>query len=814
MRSLLQDLHYAGRMLLRSPGFTLLTVLTLALGIGADAAIFSVVNGVLLRPLPYPRSASLMSVYSQFPGLGFDRFWVSAPEFLEFRERATTFEEVGAYRTGEVNLQGGDQPVRARAVAASASLFRVLSADPQLGRVFTPGEDLPNAERVTVLSDGLWRRAFGGDPGVLGRRVKIDGQERTIVGVMPPGFDLVGQHVELWAPLGLDPANPGGRGSHSLYLVGRLRPGATLAQARSELDGLLARWKRELPDDHTPDPESHRLVIKPLLDDVVGDVRAKVLVLAAAVGLVLLIACLNVANLLLARAEARHREIAIRTALGARRQRLIRQLLTESVLLALLGGAFGILLAFLGVRAIVALNADSIPRVEAIGIDTRVVLFTLALSLLTGILFGLAPALHARAGSFFTVLREGQRGTAGRAAQWFRRALVVTEIAMASLLLIGAGLLIKSFWMLQQVSPGFEAANLLSLQVALPRASYPEPHQQGAFFKTLTERIAALPGVVGAAAVSGLPPKRDVDANNTEFESIKPSKDGPPQNVDYFQFVSRDYFATMRIPVVTGRVFSPADSAGSPGVAVINQTMARVFWPHKSPLGERVRNPDPAAPWLTIVGVVADVKQGGLDQKTGTELYFLQDQAPETVGFSPRTMYLMVRTQGDPMALAGAVRSTVRQMDPALPVAELKPMDRVLADSMGRPRFIMVLVMLFAALALILAAVGTYGVLSYAVQQRTREIGVRMALGAQLGQVLRMVLGQGARLAGIGLLLGVVGAVALRRILASLLFGVTATDPLIFVLVVALLALISFLACLVPAQRAARIDPLLALRSE
>jgi putative ABC transport system permease protein len=818
MRTLLQDLRYAGRLLLRSPGFSLLTILTLALGIGANAAIFSVVNGVLLSPLPYREPERLTAVFSQFPGLGFDHFWVSPPEFLDLRDQATTFAGVGAYTTQDVNLEGATQPVRAKAAAVSASLFPVLGVDPVRGRVFSPQEDLPNADHVAVLGEGLWRRAFGGDPGVIGRSVRINGTARTVLGVMPQSFDVGGEHVELWMPLGLDPAQPGGRGSHYLYLIGRLRSGAGLAQARSELEGLLVRWKRERPDGHSLDPEQHRLVIKPLLDEMVGDVRGKVLVLAAAVGLVLLIACLNVANLLLARAEARQREIAIRTALGAQRRRLIRQFLTESVLLALLGGGLGLLLAVLGVRAIVAFNADSIPRIETVGVDGRVIAFTLGLSVLTGLLFGLAPALHSRGATFFAALKQGgQRGTAGTGAQWFRRVLVVSEIALASLLVIGAGLLIKSFWVLQQVRPGFEAHNVLSLQLSLPPASYPEETQPADFYRKLAAQVAALPGVESAATVAGLPPQRDVNANDTEFEGIPPTKDGPPQNVDYWQFVSRGYLETMRIPLVAGRSFNAGDDHGTPGVVMVNETMAKVFWPGQSPLGRRVRTPGSPGkdnPWLTVVGVVADVKQGGLDQKTGTELYFLQDQAPEAAYGGVRTMYLVARTERDPSSLAAAVRSEIRRLDPSLPISAVRPMEKVLFDSVARPRFVMVMVLLFAAVALLLAAVGTYGVLSYAVAQRTREIGVRMALGAQIGQVLRMILGQGALLAGIGLALGVIGAVALRRILGSLLFGVTATDPLIFTAVAALLAAVSFAACYVPARRAARVDPLVALRSE
>jgi len=818
MRSVLQDLQYAGRLLVRSPAFTLLTVLTLALGIGANAAIFSVVDGVLLTPLPYRLPDRLMAVYSQFPGLGFDKFWVSGPEYLEFRRWNTSFQDVGAYVTGEVNVEGTDQPLRVRAAAATASLFSTLAVDPVLGRAYTQAEDLPNAEKTVVLSHGLWMRAFAGDRGILGKRVIIDGEPRTILGVMPPSFDIGGQRIEVWAPLALDPASPGNRGGHFLYLVGRLKPGATLASSRSEIEGLIARWQREFPGNHAPHPENHRLVIKPLLEDLVGDVRSRVMVMAVAVGLVLLIACLNVANLLLARAEGRQREIAIRTALGAARGRLLRQFLTESVLLALCGGVLGLLLAVWGVKAIVALNAASIPRVEAIGVDARAVAFTLGISLLTGLLFGLAPALHVRGAAFFSSLKEGTaRSTAGRVSQWFRRSLVVVEITLATLLVIGAGLLLKSFWMLQQVNPGFQAEGLLTFRVALPDATYPEDPKVIAFWRDLTVRLATLPGVEGAAAMTGLPPKRDVNANDTEFEGLPAPPEGPIQNVDYWQFVTGDYFKTMKIRLVTGRYFEPTDAAGTPGVVVVNETLAKVFWPGQSPIGKRLRSPGPddaPQPWLTVVGVVADVKQGGLDQKTGTELYFLQDQTAQTVGFSADTMNVVVRTQGDPLVLVDMVRQEVRRMDPALPLAGVRPMTTVLFEAVASPRLLMVLVMLFAAVALVLAAIGTYGVLSYAVQQRTREIGIRMALGAQVGQVLRMILSQGAVLVGIGLALGVAGALALQKVLASLLFGVAPTDPLTFGLVILILALVAFLACWWPARRAARVSPLVALRYE
>ena len=820
MKALLQDLRYACRLLLRSPGFTLLAAFTLALGIGANAAIFSVANSVLLKPLPYRDSGKLMIVYSQFPSMGFDRFWVDPMEFTEYGRWNQSFQSLGAYVTGDVNITGRDEPVRAHAAIATAGIFQALGVKAEKGRYYSPAEDLPNTEKVVVLSDGLWRRAFGGDPQIVGRRIQVDGTDRTVLGIMPPGFTLGNERIEAWVPLALDPAKPGNHGNHYLYLVGRLKPDVSLSQARQEMSGLVARWKKEVPKSHTPDPQRHPMIIQPLLDDLVGAIRPKIQLLLGAVGLVLLIACVNVANLLLARAEARQKEVSVRTALGAPRSRLVRQFLTESVVLALLGGALGLVLAFLGVKAIVAANLDSIPRVDEIHLDGRSVLFTLAVSMLTGLLFGLAPALHARAGTFLASLREGgQRTTAGASRQWLRRVLVVVEIAFAATLVIGGGLLIRSFWLLQQVNPGFEPAGVLSLQVSLPRSTYSKPEQVLGFYQRLLDQVSHLPGVASAAAVSGLPPNRPVDANDIELESIPQTPDGPIQNADYWQFVTRDYFKTLGIRIVEGRAFQPVDARGSTGVVVINQAMAKLFWPGKSPLGQRLRapsGPPPSEPlpWLTIVGVAADVKQGGLDHKTGTEIYFLNDQAQETVGGTPRTMYLVAKTARDPMSLADGVRSEVRRLDPTLPVAEVRPMTQVVYASVAQPRFVASLVLIFAVVALTLAAVGTYGVLAYMVELRTQEIGVRMALGAQAVQVLQMVLAQGAWLVGAGLFLGVAGALALRRALASVLFGVAPTDPGIFATVLLVLSLVGLLACYLPAQRAMRVNPLVALRRD
>jgi putative ABC transport system permease protein len=818
MTNLLQDLRYAVRLLLRTPGFTLLAALTLALGIGANAAIFSVIDAVLLRPLPYGQPERLVFVYSQFPTMGFTRFWASAPEFVELRHKSKSFEELGAYTTGAVNVTGSDQPVRVKSARASAGLFQVLNARPVLGRTFTAREDLPNTEPVLVLSHELWQRAFGADRGIVGKRVQVDGVDRTVVGVLAPGFDVGSEHVEAWVPLALDPANPGGRASHYLYMIGRLKPGVGIAQARSELVGFVVHWKDDLPDTHVPSPDNHPLKMTPLLDDLVGSVRPKMWLLMGAVGLVLLIACANVANLLLARAEARQKEIAVRSALGAARGRLLRQFLTESVLLSLIGGAFGLGLAVWGVRAIVATNPDAVPRLREIGVDARVLFFTLLVSVLTGVLFGLAPALHARASVLFASLKEGgQRATASAGRRLLRSTLVIVEVFLAATLVLVGGLLIRSFWLLLQVDPGFDPKNVLTFQIALPDARYPEDRQVVSFYQRLVERLEALPGVESVAAAWGLPPKRDILANDTDFEGVPGPPNGPVQNVDYWQFVTPGYLDTMKIPVVSGRGFLPSDGPGTPGVVLVNETTAKLFWPGQDPLGKRLRAsapPDQTPPWLTVVGVVKDVKQGGLEAKTGTEVYFLQSQMPETLGEASDDMYLLLRTSGDPLALVSAVRAQVRALDPTLPLADVRTLEKAVFESVAEPRFITGLAVLFALVALILAAVGTYGVLSYSVEQRTQEIGVRMALGAQARQVLRMVLAQGARLVAVGLVLGVVGALALRRILAGMLFGVAPTDPTIFASVIVVLSAVALAACYLPARRATRIDPLVALRQE
>ncbi len=815
----LQDVRYSLRLLARSPGFTAVAVLTLALGIGANAAIFSVVNAVLLQPLPYRAPERLVSIYSKFTNQGFDHFWISPPEYLELRQMAASFEDMGGYRNQAVNVSGKERPLRVTAVYATASTLSTLGVPAERGRWFSAAEDRPHAEPVVLLGDALWRRAFGADPGLVGRRILVDGAYRTVVGVMPPRAQIGGERVEAWLPVALGPLDPTQRGSHFLDLVARLRPGVTLQQARAEMAGLLVRWKSLVPaGQHTPSPERHPLVLAPLLEDTVGEARPALRLLWGAVGLVLLIACANVANLQLARAEGRQREIAVRTALGAGGWRLLRQFLTESLLLSLFGGVAGILLAAWGVRTLVAASPDGVPRmveVGEIGVDPWCLGFTFAVSVIAGIAFGLAPAVHARAGALVGALKEGgQRSTAGSARQRLRRGLVVAEVTLAAVLVVGAGLLLRSFWELQRVDPGFQARGLLTMELALPQTTYATPTRVTAFVERLTERLQALPGVESAAVMNGLPPRREVDANDTVFESVPVDPKGPPHNVDFWQFVTAGYFRTMRIPLVAGRFFSAQDGAQGAGVAVINETMARTFWPGKDPLGQRVKSYGRDARWMTIVGIAHDVKQQGLDRKTGTELYFLEAQAPATTGYAPLELHVVLRGAGDPLALAGPARAEIQRLDPTLPVAHVLPMERVLAQSMSRSRFVTLLVLLFALVALALAAVGTYGVLAYSVEQRTREIGVRMALGAEMGGILAMVLRQGMGLAASGLALGLGLAVVLRRVLASLLFGVSPTDPLTLTGVAAILALVAAAACYLPARRAAAVAPAVALRHE
>ena len=819
-----REVRYAVRTLVRSPGFTAIAILTLALGIGANTAIFSVVNGVILRPLPYPDPGQLVLITSQFPTLGFDQFPVDAAEFLEFRERNRSFSNVGAYFATAVNVGGQSSPARVASALASASLFPTLGVAPEAGRWFTDQETLPNASPVALLSDELWRSNFGGERSIVGQKVDIDGVQTQVVGIMPKGFDVHDQGVRVWLPLTLDPDSISSyRGGHYLNLVGRLKPGISLATARVQLEPLLQHW-REIDGGssdptqnrvHTPNTKNHRLRYDDLLTDIVGSAGRALWVLQAAVFLVLLIACANLANLLLMRAETRHKELVLRAALGAGRGRLVRQFLAESLVLSVAGAAVGLLVARWGLHALVLSNNAGIPRATRVGLDAHVLMYTLMLALGTGVVFGLAPALRLNARSMSLSLREaGSRTTSHASAARVRRALVVLEMAMAVTLLVGAGLLLRSFEKLTRVDSGFDRSQLVTFNLVLPAATYADSLRRVALFEQIDDQLQQVAGVQGATAMSGLPPRRAVNANDTRFEGYVAKPGIPPQNVDYYNYVMPNYFSTMRIPLVEGRSFGPMDGAKSPPVVIVNQTLARLFYPGQSAVGHRIQPSGivDTAQWFTIVGVAKDVKQGGVDAKTGTEIYLLDQQTPAYEGFAPRNMNVVVRSTLSRDALASSIRRIVASVDPGLPVVGLRSMDEVFDDALARPRFLAELLVIFAAVALALAAVGTYGVLAYSVAERRREIGIRMALGASEGGVLTLVLRQGMLLAGIGLLVGLAGALAVTRVVSSLLFGVQPTDPATFAAVGLFMLAVALVACVVPARRATRVDPLVALR--
>ena len=815
LAALRHDVAYAVRLLLRAPGFAVVAVLTLALGIGANTAIFSVVNAVALEPLAYPGADRLIFVNSQFTRLDFDKFWISPPEFFDYERSSRAFATLGAYSSSAVNLSEEGSPERVSAIGMTAGMFDVLGVRPALGRAFSPAEDVPNAEPVAVLGHELWQRSFGGDPSIVGRAVSIDGRSTRVVGVMPAGFDLHDNGAQVWLPLGLDHTNTQNRGSHFLYVVGRLAPGATEASANVELGNLLRQW-REIAGgaQHVPNDSTHKLQLRPLRDEVIGNVRTALWILQGAVGLVLLIACANMANLLLARAESRHKEFAIRTALGAGRWHILRQFIVEGLVLALLGAVAGLVLAYGGLKALLAANPQSIPRAAEIGLDPVVLLFTGLVALLTGVLFGLAPLLHVRDSVVATSIREGSTRTTSTAARTrVRQSLVIAELALAVMLVIGAGLLMRSFWNLTAEDAGFDRDQQITFSIVTPDGSYPDASRRAQFVAELTRRLGESPGLRDVAAMSGLPPQRDVDANDTAFEGLPQGPDQPVQNVDYYQVATTPYFAAMRIPLLEGRGFWPTD-VGGPPVAVVNETLAKRFYPGRSAIGQRIRPGGQGTPWITIVGVSADVKQGGLDQPAGTEVYFLYDQVAASLQYAPGQMNVVLRSPLPLAEVAQTVRRTVASLDPTIPVIQLRTMEQVVADSVPRQRFLSQLLGIFALVALLLAAIGTYGILGYMVNERTREIGIRMALGAARTSVVGMVLGQGLTVALIGIVLGLAGAFGLSRLASSLLYGVSPADPLTFATVAGVIALVALAACTLPARRATRVDPLVAMRAE
>jgi putative ABC transport system permease protein len=813
------DVRHALRMLAKNPAFTAAAVLCLMLGIGATTGIFSVVNAVLLRPLPYQHPERLVRVYTEFPtfpGGGLRKFWTSAPEFLDLRRDMKSWETLDAWVNSGANIAGITPPVRVTASFVSGNLLNTLGVSPVMGRAISPADDDPDAPVTADISYGLWKSAFGGDPNVVGKETMLDGQQCTIIGVMPRGFEFPPGELDppqVWSPIQIDPAKPGGRGSHNYYLLGRLKPGVSAQQAQSEMEA----YEKTLEEQHKSMREhyfnttNHTLVSSPLQTEVVSGVRPALLMLLGAVGFVLLIACVNVANLLLARAEARRREIAIRSALGADLLRLARQFITEGLILSSIGALLGLVLAYAGMRMIQLTNAGSLPRAAEIGIDVRVLLFTIGATFFTGILFGLAPIVPLALQNLHDSLKDTVgAATSSGAAQGFRRALVAGELALALVLLIGCGLMVRGFWKLQQVHTGLNPDNVITMRLALPQATYAKNEQADAFWTQLDMRINQLPGVQSAAIAYGLPPSRPPNMNDTHIEGFVPKKDGPIENVSFYQRVSKNYFQTMGIRLMDGRLFDDRDALGSPDVAIVNQTMARTFWGNESPVGRRVQ-PGMTDPYCTIVGVVEDVKNAGLDKPAGTEIYLPYNQKQ---GSGLRTGYAVLRAKGDPHSLAGAVRREVQSIDPTIPVADVRLMGDVLSRAQSRPRFLTLLLTLFSGVALLIATVGIYGVISYSVARRSKEFGLRMALGAQSTNILGLVMKQGFVLTVVGVAVGLAAALALTHLMASLLFGIKPTDAITFVSVSALLAAVALGASYIPARRATQVDPIKALRYE
>jgi putative ABC transport system permease protein len=798
METLSKDIRYGVRSLLKRPGFTVVAVITLALGIGLNTAIFSVINAVLLRPLPYHDPGQLVTF----------RSYQSTPDLMDIEAQSRSLSKLGGLTAQQLDYTATGEPLQFEAGLVTGGFFETLGVKAERGRVITPDDDKPGSPYVVVLSNTLWKQQFGGDQQIVGKTIPLSGNVYTIIGVMPAGFASPRDNSEVWTPVQVtNPVAARFRGVHFLRVYGRLGEGVSVEQARAEMQVIDKNLAAQYPAEN----KNRSTVLIPLHERIVGESRRPLFVLFAAVSLVLLIACANFANLLLARAAEREREFVIRAALGAGRWRLIRQLLTESILVSLAGGELAVLLAIWGTSLLVALKPENLPRLQEIGIDMRVLGFTFAISLLTGVTFGLLPAWAASRGGVSEALKEGGRSaTAGGARQRMRSAFVVAELAFALILLVGAGLLIKTFWMLRSVEPGFNPDHLLTMRVELPEARYKEVDRQTRFRKQVLEGINSLPGVQ-AAMISELPLSGDSLNHDFLIDGRPPLSPGDEPSLESRSILG-DYFHTMQIPLLTGRDFGPQDfTEKAPLGAIANQTMVRQYFPNEDPLGKRVRwARNPEVQWITIIGVVGDVKHFGLDLPEQPGLYSPYTQANPW----KRWTALAVRTQSDPAGMAQAVKQQIWKVDSQLPVTRVQTMSEVAASSFAARRFNMLLLAIFAGLALVLAAVGIYGVMSYAVTQRTQEIGIRMALGARSADVLKLIIKNGMTLTFIGIIIGLGGAVALTRLLTTLLFGVTPTDKPTFITVSAVLIFIALLACYLPARRATKVDPLVALRYE
>jgi predicted permease len=823
MTNLLRDLRYAFRALAQNPGFAAAAILSLAIGIGANTAIFSITSALLLRPLPYHDANRLVIVWNRSPGLGITQDWFSTAQYFDIKTRHSGFADVAiAYGTND-NLTGNGDPQRIGTIRVSSNLLPLLGYQAGMGRLFTADEDVAGHNPTALLSCGTWERRFGSDPHILGKSIQINGKSREIVGVLPKSFSLPREvlptlygaenQAEILLPFPMQPNSAQNRDHEDYNIVGKLKPGVSVAQAQAEMDTLTATLRRDHPLQYPPNG-GLTFGIVPLQEQVVGDARRALLVLLGAVACVLLIACANVANLLLARAVARQKEIAVRTALGASARRIIGQLLTESVLLALCGGALGIVFALLSLHWIRVLGPKSVPRLSEISVDRAALFFTLAVSVFSGILFGLAPALRVARFDLRSVLSDGTRGSAGAGALWgrgnnLRRLLVVAELALSVILLIGAGLLIRSFASLEKVSPGFNPQGVLTLELTTNGKRYQDGPTVLQTYRQLNERFERIPGVTAAGAITSLPLSEMFAWGPVSIEGRVPPPGENFLNADE-RIVSGHYFQAMQIPLRSGRVFSDLDTPTTQKVAIVDEYFAQQYWPGQDAVGQRIRTGglDSPDPWLTIIGVVGRIKQDALDSNPRIAFYLPHAQ------YTTQAMNVVLRSNVAPAALTSAIKKEIQEVDPDLPIYNVRTMDDRVQESLARRRFSMVMLGLFAFLALALATIGIYGVMAYLVSQGTRELGIRLALGATPGDISRLVVRQGMTLAITGVALGLAGAFALTRLLRSLLFGVQASDPLTFVAIAGLLAVIALVASYIPARRAAQIDPMVSLRWE
>jgi putative ABC transport system permease protein len=813
--TLLHDLRFGARSLRRNPAFAAVAVLTLALGIGANAAIFSVVNAVLLRPLPWFEPDRAVMIWSRWTA--FDKTWVASGEVVDYRRRARTLAEVAAWGEGQVNLTGDGDPERVAAASVTANLFPTLGVAAMMGRTFTAAEDVPNGPNVVVLGHALWSRRYAADPGIVGRRIQINGSAYEVTGVMPPGFVLPTDYQnaepsQLWTPQQLDPASMD-HGSHGLYAAARLKPGATVRQAADELHDIAVAMTSE---GLYPRQMQFDTVVLSLTEEVVGPVRRAIWLLFGAVAFLLLIACANVANLLLARAEGRQREIAVRAALGASGLRVMRQLLTENLVLTAIASVVGLALAFAGVRFVGWWNPANVPRVADVTVDVRVLFFTAVVAVATSLVFSLAPAVRALRVDLTDSLKDGAQGaSSGGGRQRFRHALVVVEMALAVVLLVGAGLMLRSLWALQRVPLGLDPSQVLTMRLALPATSYRAPEQVVDFYTRLVDRVRTIPGVRTAGAVRALPLGSTIGDYGLRIEGFTPPP-GTNAKGDW-QIATPGYLEAIGERVIRGRTITADDKGDTMPVALINQEMARRYWAGRDPIGGRFQiggGGAQARPFVTVVGIVGNVRHNGITEGIKEKFYVPHTQWHKSSGSPIRAMSLVIKTQGDPMALTAPVRQAIRELDPALPVAAVRSMDEIVAATLSAPRFTGMLLGAFATLALLLSAIGIYGVLSYVVSRRTREIGIRVAIGAGRGQVLRLVLGSGVGLALAGIAVGLVAAASLSRLMATLLHDVRPGDPATYAAVAGTLTAVAVVASLVPAWRATRVDPVRALKAE